>query len=345
MNAPIPLPDESQYRAARARQDQLIKPTGALGRLEDIACWFAARQGHTIPAALDPAITVFAADHGVAKQNVSAYPSSVTRAMLSSLANGQAAIAVLARDINALYSVVDVGVATDEPAPVGVHVERIAAGTQDLSVQRAMTIEQAERALSIGARYAEKAIAQHATLLIAGEVGIGNTTAAACLITALTQLDAGMLVGSGTGLDANGRAHKLSIVRRALQRVASPNTLSPLQLLSEFGGFEIAAMTGYYLQATRMGVPALLDGYISTAAALLACRFDSASREWMLASHQSAELGHALALEHLQLKPLLTLGMRLGEGSGAAIAVPLLQAALRLHREMATFAEAGVPDS
>ena len=346
MNIPtaIPHPDSQQHELASQRQQQLIKPAGALGRLEDLACWFAARQGRTIPHALTPAIIVFAADHGVAAQGVSAYPSAVTRAMLNSLANGQAAIAVLARNLSALYFVVDVGVASDAAAPTDVHVERIALGTQDLSVQAAMTVAQAEQALAIGVRYASQAIARGADLMIAGEVGIGNTTSAACLIAALTQLDPAMIVGSGTGLDAKGRAHKLGVVKRALARV-NVQSLTPLQLLSELGGFEIAAMTGCYLQAARMGVPILLDGFISTAAALLTCQMESLAREWMLAAHQSAELGHALALEHLQLKPLLNCGMRLGEGSGAALAVPLLQAALTLHREMATFAEAGVPNA
>lgn len=343
MNHSIPSIDDKHYQAARARQDQLIKPTGALGRLEDLACWFAARQRCEIPADLKPAISVFAADHGVAIQNVSAYPAAVTRAMLSSLAKGQAAIAVLARHINAIYAVVDVGVNASDIQD-NVHIERIARGTGDLSTEAAMTTQQAEQAIAIGQRHASAAIAQGANLLIAGEVGIGNTTAAACLISALTQLDPGMLVGTGTGLDVNGRAHKLEIVKRALQRVQT-KSLTPLQLLSEFGGFEIAAMTGYYLQAANGGVPVLLDGYISAAAALLAVSMQPAAREWMLASHQSAELGHALALEQLQLKPLLSLGMRLGEGSGAAVAFPLLQTALRLHREMATFAEASVPNN
>lgn len=343
MNFSIPPIDEQHHQAARTRQDQLIKPTGALGRLEDIACWFAARQRCAIPVELKPAITVFAADHGIAAQNVSAYPAAVTRAMLSSLANGQAAIAVLAKHINAIYTVVDVGVDSTD-AQANVHNERIALGTQDSSIQPAMTSQQAEQAIAIGANYATQAIAQGANLLIAGEVGIGNTTSAACLIAAITQLDPAMLVGTGTGLDAKGRAHKLEIVTRVLQRVPF-KSLSVMQLLSEFGGFEIAAMTGYYLQAASMGIPVLLDGYISAAAALLACRMQSGTVEWMLASHQSAELGHALALEQLQLKPLLSLGMRLGEGSGAAVAFPLLQTALRLHREMATFAEASVPNN
>lgn len=337
----IPLPDLQSQQLAAQRQDQLLKPQGALGRLEEIACWFAARQGRVIPRQLTPAITVFAADHGVAAQNVSAYPASVTAHMLTSLANGQAAIAVLARDMNAIYTVVNAGVAGSSPAIPNVHDARIGAGTQDLSIQAAMSVAQAQQALDTGSYHAAKVIAQGADLLIAGEVGIGNTTAAACLICALTQLDPELIVGTGTGLDATARQHKLGVVRQALQRVQRKRS-SPLQLLAELGGFEIGAMAGFYLHAARMGVPVLLDGFISTAAALLTCTMTPLSREWMLAAHQSTERGHKLALQHLQLKPLLDLGMRLGEGSGAAIAVPLIQTALRLHREMATFAEAGI---
>lgn len=340
----IPLPDESFLQQARQRQDQLIKPTGALGRLEDIACWFASCQQQVIAEKLRPAITVFAADHGVAVQQVSAYPAAVTQAMLGSLANGQAAIAVLARDIDALYQVVDVGINRTSVTPANVFDERIGHGTSDLSKQAAMTLEQVEQALSIGAKYADAAINQGSTLLIAGEVGIGNTTAAACIIAALTKLDPVLVVGSGSGLDAKGREHKVKVVRQAVQRISRLGG-TPFQILSEVGGFEIAAMTGYYLQAARRGTPVLLDGYISAAAALVASQIEPHSREWMLASHQSAELGHALVLEHLRLEPLISLGMRLGEGTGAAIVVPLIQAALRLHREMATFAEAGVPNA
>ncbi len=339
MSGGISAPDPLSRQLAEQRQAQLIKPRGALGRLEDLACWFAARQQCEIPAALQPGISVFAADHGVARRGVSAYPQSVTAAMLSSLVNGQAAIAVLARELDALYDVVDVGVAGDT-TPNAVHRHRIASGTQDLSISAAMTTAQAIRAMDIGAEQAKRQIQQRANLLIAGDIGIGNTTASACLIAALTGIDAALIVGAGTGLDQQGKQHKLAIVRQALARVGIQH--DPLQLLSELGGFEIGAMAGFYLQAARSGVPILLDGFISTAAALLACKFQPAAREWMLASHQSAELGHALALEHLQLHPLLNLQMRLGEGSGAALAVPLIQSALRLHREMATFAEAGV---
>jgi len=344
ITATIPLPDPHSYKLAAQRQDQLIKPQGALGRLEEIACWFAARQRRTIPRQLTPAITVFAADHGVAAQGVSAYPTSVTQEMLKSLGNGRAAIAVLAQEVNALYTVVDVGVASNEATPPKVHNARIANGTRDLTHTAAMSLEQTEQAINTGAFFAAQAISHGADLLIAGEVGIGNTTSAACLIAALTHTDPELVVGNGTGLDAARRQQKVRVVRTALSRLGNASH-APLTLLSELGGFEIAAVTGFYLHAARMGIPVLLDGFISAAAALLACNISPLAREWMLAGHQSAELGHALALEHLHLKPLLNVTMRLGEGSGAAVALPLIQTALRLHREMATFAEAGVSDA
>jgi nicotinate-nucleotide--dimethylbenzimidazole phosphoribosyltransferase len=342
----IPIPSTTFQLLAEERQAQLIKPAGALARLEELACWFAGRQGRVIPVALKPSITVFAADHGVAAQGVSAYPQSVTGAMLNSLINGQAAIAVLARELQALYDVVDVGViaSADHASPTGIHNERLAAGTQDLSTSAAMTATQRDAALQIGASHAARVIAQGANLLIAGEIGIGNTTSAACLISAFAQQDAALIVGSGTGLDAQARLHKLHVVRTALQRVSMAGNAphDPLSLLAELGGFEIAAITGYYLQSASSGVPMLLDGFISAAAALAACAINPDARHWMLAAHQSAELGHVIALEHLQLQPLLNLGLRLGEGSGAALAVPLIQSALSLHHGMATFAEAGV---
>jgi len=341
--AGIAPPSAEFAQLARARQETLIKPRGALGRLEDLACWFAACQHRAVPRRIAPAITVFAADHGVAKHGVSAYPAAVTRQMLRSLGEGVAAINVLARSIDAEFTAVDVGVAFDGAPPAGVHDERIAPGTQDLSVEPAMTVAQVQRALDIGARYARVAIACGCDLLIAGEIGIGNTTAAACLISAALGADPASIVGNGTGVNAAQRAHKLGIVRRALDRHGSCR--EPVDLLASLGGFEIAATTGFYLESARAGVPCVLDGFISAAAALVGCAIDPALREWLLASHLSGERGHGAALARLALVPLVDCGMRLGEGTGAALVVPLLQSALRLHAEMATFAEAGVSDA
>lgn len=333
-------PSAEHERLAAERQASLVKPRGSLGRLEQLACWFAARQHRTVPRAITPSITVFAADHGVARQGVSAYPAAVTAQMLNGLANGGAAINVLARAVNAPLTVVDLGVAGPGPAPPGVHDERIAPGTHDLSAGPAMSVAQAQHALDVGARYARDAIARGSDLLIAGEIGIGNTTSAACLAAAMLGAEPESIVGRGSGVSDARYAHKLATVRRALAREAP--RLGALELLADLGGFEIAAMTGFYLEAARAAVPCLLDGFISTTAALLSCMMDGDVRDWLLASHLSAEAGHRATLGRLGLEPLIDCGMRLGEGTGAALVLPLIQAALRLHAEMATFSEANV---
>lgn len=325
---------------ARARQAQLTKPPGALGRLEDIACWFAARQKRVVPQALVPAITVFAGDHGVTAEGVSAFPSVVTGEMVKNFARGGAAINVLARHIGARLTVVDAGVAVDVSAVPNIVHGKVRRGTANLVQDPAMTRDEAQRAIALGRAQARADIANGANLLIAGEMGIGNTTASACLICAFTGADADAVVGSGTGVDDAGRARKIEAVRRGLARAGALS--DGVGALVEVGGLEIAAMAGYYLEAADAGVPALLDGFISTAAALTARAIAPRVTDWLLASHLSFENGHRIALEHLGLAPLVDLQMRLGEGSGAAVVVPLLQAALKLHAEMATFAEAGV---
>lgn len=336
----IRVPNFGIEQRARERQDQLIKPQGALGKLESVACWFAARQERVVPESLKPAILVFAGDHGVARQGVSAYPASVTTHMVESLARDIAAINVLARSCAASIEVIDVGVNQPCSQP-RVHNERIAAGTKDLSSGPAMTVAQAQRASEIGARYARSAIEDGANLIVAGEVGIANTTSAACLLSAFLRIDAEQLVGYGTGISDAVRVHKVQVVRSAVARLREHETA--WNVIATCGGFEIAAIIGAYLEAARLGVPCLLDGFISAAAAVAACALEPNLRHWLLASHRSAERGHAIALEQLGLEPLVDLGMRLGEGTGAAVVIPLLQAAIKLHAEMATFAEAGVP--
>lgn len=337
----IELPAPEYARLARARQDQLVKPRGALGKLEDVACWFAARQERVVPLPLVPAITVFVADHGVARHGVSAFPQSVTVHMVRGLSEGFAAINVLARAIDARLAIVDVGV--NQPSTfANVCNERIGPGTADLLTEPAMTEAQAFRALAIGAKYARETMAAGSNLLIAGEIGIANTTSAACLIASLLGMEPDDIVGRGSGIDDETHARKLDVVRRALARCASSS--NPIDTLCEFGGFEIAAMAGFYLEAARRRTPALLDGFISAAAALVGCALDSGLQHWLLASHRSAERGHTAALQRLHLTPLVELDMRLGEGTGAALVVPLLQNALQLHAEMATFAQSGVPD-
>ena len=346
----VPDPDAQAEGAARDRQSQLTKPPGALGRLEDLACWLAGRLRNPRPDMPRCEIFVFAGDHGVAARGVSAFPQAVTASMLANFAQGGAAINVLAGLEQCRIEVVDVGVASGSAPPKGIRNERIRAGSRDLVSEPALTREEVAAALGVGERCAREAIQRGAHLLIAGEMGIANTTSAACLICAFTGATPAQVVGRGTGVDDAGLRRKIAAVEAALQRAKwDPKSTraaadsEALRILAELGGFEIAAMAGFYFEAARAGVPVVLDGYISSAAALAAVAMEPRVLRWMLASHSSAESGHAVALEALGLQPLIELGLRLGEGSGAALTLPIIRAALALHGKMATFAEAAVP--
>jgi len=336
------MPTPGYEAQARARQTQLTKPPGSLGRLEDIACWFAGRLGAVAPRMPQCGIYVFAGDHGVAQRGVSAFPQSVTAQMLANFAAGGAAINVLAELSGVPVEIVNVGVLGDSATPQGVRDRRVKAGTNDLSEGPAMTVAERDQALAVGEQCARDGIEGGARLLIAGDMGIGNTTSAACLICALSNATPEQVVGRGTGVDDEAFARKREIVKIALARIGPVNQKSALEILGEVGGLEIAAMAGFYIQAARMQVPVLLDGFISTAAALVAVGIDPSVRDWMLASHRSAETGHVVALAFLEMQPILDLNLRLGEGSGAALALPIVRAALSLHRDMATFEQAGV---
>ncbi len=326
---------------ARGHQDNLTKPRGALGRLEDVACWFAARQGKMPPDTLKPHITVFAGDHGVCDEGVSAFPSVVTGEMVKNFARGGAAINVLARQCGASLSVVDVGVISDMSELGGIEHHKVRPGTANLLHEAAMSEAECAAAIEVGRAEAKAAMNNGANLLIAGDMGIGNTTASACIICRLVDASADTVVGFGTGVDDAGRKLKVDVVTKALQRISGT---VDAQVLQELGGLEIAAMAGFYLQAAESGVPVLIDGFIASAAALAAKEIEPAVCDWMLASHISHENGHALALDALGLSALIDFEMRLGEGSGAALVVPLLQSAIALHNEMATFESAGVTD-
>ncbi len=326
---------------ARAHQDNLTKPHGALGRLENVACWFAGRQGKVLPDRLKPHIVVFAGDHGVCEERISAYPSVVTGEMVKNFARGGAAINVLARQCEASLSVVDVGVLSDIAAIEGVVHTKVRSGTDNLLHAAAMRRSECAAAINAGKAEAKSAIAKGANLLIAGDMGIGNTTASACIICRLTGAAPEAVVGYGTGVDDAGRRLKMDVVSRALTRIAG---ISDELVLQEVGGLEIAAMAGFYLQAAESGVPVVIDGFIASSAALAARVMESDVAAWMLASHISHENGHALALKALGLPALIDFEMRLGEGSGAALVVPLLNSAIALHNEMATFESAGVTD-
>jgi len=338
----IQAPNYPSRLAALNRQSQLTKPPGSLGLLEELAVRLAAMQRREKPRLKTPWISVFAADHGVAGEGVSAFPQAVTRLMLRNFVQGGAAISVLARQWNARLEVVDVGVAGPFEALEGLVSARVGEGTANFARQPAMAPAQLDAALAVGAEAARRAYATGADVFIGGEMGIANTTSAAALACALLRIGPELLAGPGTGLDAAGVRRKREVIARALA-LHQEGLDSPLEILRRLGGFEIAALTGAYLQGAACGLPVLVDGFICGVAALLATRLSPECAEWLIFAHRSAEPGHRLVLEALGARPLLELDMRLGEASGAALALPILRAACALHGEMATFAEAGIP--
>jgi len=286
---------------------------------------------------------VFAGDHGVAEEGVSLFPQAVTAEMVKNFARGGAAISVLARQLGATLEVVNLGTAFDTGELPGVLQCNLGKGTANFAQTAAMTESQLAAALQAGSDSAARAAKSGAALFIGGEMGIANTTAAAALACVLLKLQPQQLAGPGTGLDQAGVQHKAAVVARALA-LHEAYLGDPLEVLRRLGGFEIAALTGAFIGCAQRGIPVLVDGYITTAAALLAVRIQPSVADWLMYAHRSAEPGHILMLDALQAKPLLNLGMRLGEGSGAAVAVTIIRLACALHNEMATFAEAGVSD-
>lgn len=343
--ANVPRPDSVAEAHAAARQRELTKPPGALGRLETLAVWMAGRQRRVIPRPVTAIAIVYAADHGVAVRGVSAYPSSVTAQMVAAIAAGHAAVSVFARTLGVDLRIVDAGVAADLSAIAGVVHAKVRHGTADLSVGAAMARYEAMRALDVGREQAARAIDDGADLLIAGEIGIANTTAAAALICALLRRAPARIVGRGTGVDEEGLRRKVEAVSMGVRRVRRAAISDPVEVLAELGGLEIAAMAGTYLESARRAVPVILDGFISAAAAVLAVSMAPNCREWLIAGHLSAEAAHRVALEWLRLQPILDLELRLGEGTGALLALPIVRAALAMHAEMLTFDEAGVSRS
>ncbi|MCK8515375.1 nicotinate-nucleotide--dimethylbenzimidazole phosphoribosyltransferase [Methylonatrum kenyense] len=339
-SGPLPRPDQRIAEAARARQDSLTKPPGSLGRLETLAVRLAAQQGRLRPAVDQVWISVFAADHGVCAEGVSAFPQEVTAQMIRNFSHGGGAINVLARTWNCALEVVDLGTTTALPGLPGVETARIAAGTANLARQPAMSAEQCQQAMQHGAAAADRAAGAGSELFIGGEMGIGNTTSAAAVACALLAADPADLSGRGTGVDDAGLARKRRAIAAGLARHGASR--EPLAVLASLGGFEIAALAGAMLRAAGHRIPVLVDGFIATTAALAALRLNPGLREWLHFSHRSSEAGHARLLDALDAEPLLDLDMRLGEGSGAAVTLPLLRAACALHNEMATFAEADV---
>ncbi|MEA3213980.1 MAG: hypothetical protein QOJ19_136 [Acidimicrobiia bacterium] len=326
-------------------QDRLTKPRGALGRLEPLGirlCGMAAVCPPPLPA--PAAVAVFAADHGVVAQGVTPWPQEVTAQMVANFTTGGAAINVIARQTGARVLVVDVGVASELGEAPGLLRRKVRQGTADLAERSAMTLGEAEAALDIGAEVAALLVEEGAHCLVTGEMGIGNTTPAAALIAALTGRPANEVTGRGTGVDDVGLRHKVTVVERAVERHAGAISSGPLETLAALGGLEIAALSGFIVGAAAAGVPVVVDGVIADAALLVAAALVPGVEAYAIAGHRSSEPGATAVLTRLGLEPLLDLGMRLGEGSGACLALPVVEAAARVLREMATFDSAGVSE-
>ncbi len=338
-----PLDREAMAAAAR-RQDQLTKPTGSLGRLEELAIQLAGIAGSPVPALLErKAVIVMAADHGVAEEGVSAYPREVTAQMVLNFLAGGAGINVLARAVGARVVVVDVGVVTELPAHPNLRSMRLGPGTRSLAREPAMSREQAASAIAVGVSVLEREVERGLDVVATGDMGIGNTTAASAVVAAFAGRPAAEVVGRGTGIDDATYARKVRIVAAALA-LHHPDAADGLDVLAKVGGFEIGGLAGVIIAAAAHGIPVVLDGFISGAAALIAASLAPACTPYLIAAHRSVEIGHRVVLDRLQLRPLLDLDLRLGEGTGAALAMPIIDAALRVHRQMATFAEAHVSD-
>jgi nicotinate-nucleotide--dimethylbenzimidazole phosphoribosyltransferase len=335
--------DDDAARASDWRLNSLTKPAGSLGYLEDIVRRYAAIRQDASARMGRGAIVVFVADHGVAAEGVSAFPQTVTAEMLRNIASGGAAISVLARRFGYALKVVDVGVKVDTSAtPLdGVIYRRIGAGTVNLAQTPAMTAAETTRALEVGIEVARDLARDGTTLIGIGEMGIANSTSAAAILSAITHIAPAAMVGRGTGLDDAGVRRKTDVVIRALElhRGALDSAES---ILAALGGFEIAAMAGVCLAGAAANVPVVVDGFIATAAAAIAEKIRPGLFEHLFFSHRSAEGGHALALEHFKVRPILDLDLRLGEGTGAALAMNLIESALDLFHNMATFTSAGV---
>lgn len=348
LETPCPAPSEEHRARAEERQGQLTKPAGSLGRLERLAVELAALQATDHPRAHIAPILVFAGDHGVTARGISAFPSEVTVQMLANFASGGAAIAVLARELGQTLSVIDAGTRAAETIP-GVIVDRPCLGSRDFTVEAALSPVERDHALDCGRRAIARTLSARPDLVILGEMGIGNTTSAAAIVCALTGEDPLAVAGAGTGLDDAGRRHKAEVIARGLKlhglRGAAAEPAAAMDVLSAVGGLEIAALTGAIVAAAHNRIPVLVDGFIVSACALAAARINPSCRPWMIFSHASAERGHRIALDALAAHPLLDLELRLGEASGAAVALPIVRLACALHNSMATFAEAAVSQS
>ncbi len=327
----------SSLEKAQEQQNQLTKPAGSLGYLENIVMRLASMQACQKPSLDKAHISIFAADHGIANEGVSAFPQTVTNTMVANFASGGAAISVLAKAHNATLEIINVGVV--DCVSDGILHQPIADGTANFSQQAAMTVNQLEQALEIGRQAIDRLT--NTDVFIGGEMGIANTTSASALACAILKSPIEQLVGAGTGANQQGIIKKQRLIEQALE-LHKEHLNSPLKILQYLGGFEIAALVGAYIRCGQLGIPVIIDGFISTVAALIAVRIHSSLNDWFFYGHQSEELGHKNVLKALDARPILNLAMRLGEGSGAAMALPILRASCELHNNMASFNEAGI---
>jgi nicotinate-nucleotide--dimethylbenzimidazole phosphoribosyltransferase len=335
--------DANAMNAARARQDQLTKPQGSLGRLESLSIQLAGITAQARPRFKQPVVVTMAGDHGIARQGVSAYPAEVTPQMVLNFLYGGAAINVLSRHVGARVVVVDMGVASDIPAHPDLINKKIALGTKDFSVGPAMTRDEAQRAVEAGIEVVTQQIDRGADMIGTGDMGIGNTTPSAAIAATITNRAVAQVTGRGTGVDDAGLKHKVAMIERAIE-VNKPNATDGLDVLSKIGGFEIGGLAGVMIGAASRHVPVVIDGFISGAAALIAYAITPAVQPYLIGAHRSVEIGHRAILEHLRVEPLLDLDLRLGEGTGAALGISLCIASAKILDEMATFGEAGVAE-
>ena len=335
--------DENAMAMAKMRQDNLTKPQGSLGQLETISIQVSGIRRNPRPRITHKVIFTLAGDHGVTKEGVSAYPSEVTPQMVYNFLRGGAAINVLARQVGARVIVADLGIASALERHLQLKGKKVALGTHNMAEGPAMSREEAIRSIEAGIELVEEELPKGIDILGTGDMGIGNTTASSAITTALTGADVTTVTGRGTGLDDEGWKRKVKVIEKTL-KINRPNPKDAIDVLSKVGGFEIGGITGVILAGARYHIPVVIDGFISGAAALIATSLSPKVKSYLIASHQSVEQGHKIILEYLGLKPLLNLDLRLGEGTGAALGIFLVEASLKILDEMATFAEAGVSE-
>jgi nicotinate-nucleotide--dimethylbenzimidazole phosphoribosyltransferase len=335
--------DKKAMEEARIRQDSLTKPRGSLGQLETLSIQVAGIKGNPKPRIIHKVIFTLAGDHGVTRDGVSAYPSEVTPQMVYNFLRGGAGINVLARHIGARVVVADLGVASVLERHPDLKDRKVGMGTRNMAVGPAMSWEEATCSIEAGFQLVEEELTKGVDILGTGDMGIGNTTASSAITAAITGADIAAVTGRGTGLDDKGWEKKVKVIKKALE-LNRPDPKDAIDVLSKVGGFEIGGIAGVILAGARYRIPVVMDGFISGAAALIAATLSPEVKPYLIASHQSAEQGHRVLLEYLGLKPLLNLDLRLGEGTGAALGIFLVEASLKILGEMATFAEAGISE-